>query len=347
MAEYISFQPSDFFNPVLWTGTGSSNDITGVGFQPDWVWIKLRSGATTYTSRIFDAVRGVTKTITSQNSGAEATEAASLSAFLSDGFTVVSGDEVNQSGGSYLYVSWNWLANGQGSSNTDGSINSTYTSANTTSGFSIVQYTGTGSNATIGHGLGVVPKMIWVKKLSGTGSWTVYNNRIGNTRYLQMNGSGAQQTGSTIWNDTTATSSVFSVGTDGDVNGSGATYIAYCFADIKGYSKIGKYVGNGNADGSFVYTGFRPAFIIFKRIDSTGDWLMFDRTRSPSNVTKKTLEANDAAAEGNISDIDMLSNGFKLRYTDGDTNASGGGYIYSSFAEFPIVSSNSIPGTAR
>lgn len=344
MADYISFQPSDYYNTKLYTGTGSSNAITGVGFQPDWVWIKVRSEANDHEA--YDAVRTATERLIPDTSAAEDTNTAGLTAFGADGFTVNTGHAVNKS--TATYVAWNWKAGTTTGIAGSPTITPTSYSFNATSGFSIIAYTGTGVAATLPHGLGVVPKMIWVKKRSGTGAWTVYNNSIGNTKYLQLDGSSAPQTGSTIWNDTTPTSSVFSVGTDGDVNGSSATYIAYVFVDIKGYSKVGSYLGNGNIDGTFVYTGFRPAFILTKKTSGTGYWTIWDNKRDPYNWCGQKLYPNtdDAEQTEATGNCDFVSNGIKWRNT-GASNNSGATFLYMAFAEFPIVSSNYIPGTAR
>ena len=338
---------TDHFNTKLYTGTGSAQSITGVGFQPDWSWIKNASSGSNYSHTLTDAVRGVTKHNASNNSNAEYTSTTEITSFNSDGFSVGTDVGVNSNGSTI--VSWNWKANGQGSSNTDGSINTTYTSANTTAGISIIQYTGTGSNATIGHGLGAVPSVILVKKTSGTGDWIGYFKSLGNTKNARLNETEAADTNSTVWNSTTPTSSVFSVGTFGETNGSGATFVAYCFAEKTGFSKFGSYTGNGNADGVFIYTGFKPAFIITKRTDSGDFWMMQDSARSPTNVANKYIQANASAAESTTNDValDMLSNGFKLRNTGAHYNGSGGSYIYLAFAEEPLVGSNNIPATAR
>jgi hypothetical protein len=337
-------KPSEYFNTKLYTGNSTiTNAITGVGFQPDWVWLKGRTIAESH--RIYDAVRGASNHISSNASVAE-TSTFPLTSFDSDGFTIGSADDsVN---GAYNYVAWNWLAdNTSGSSNTDGSITSTV-SASTTSGFSIVTYTGTGSNATIGHGLGSAPSVVICKQLSGTQQWINYHNSIGATQYLHLNGTDAANTASTIWNDTEPTTSVFSVGTVANCNASGGTYVAYCFAEKKGFSKFGSYTGNGDADGTFVYTGFKPAFVIHKRTDSAGySWLIHDNKRPDYNSTDKILEADLANAEQSNYHMDLLSNGFKHRITSGSTNASGGTYIYMAFAEEPLVGTNNIPATAR
>ena len=336
-------KPSDYFNTKLYTGTGSSNAITGVGFQPDFTWIKQRSNAENHA--LFDAVRGVTKYVKSDETASEVTEASSLSAFGTDGFTVVSSGKTNTSG--RTYASWNWLANGAGAANTDGSISSTV-SANTTSGFSIVQYTGNASaGATIGHGLGSVPKMVIVKKTNAAKDWNVYHVGMGATKGMYLNLTNAEQT-HTNWNNTTPTSSVFSIGSDDQVNGSGQTYIAYCFADVQGYSKFGSYVGNGNADGTFVYTGFKPAFVMTKEWEGTSDWYINDTTRDFNGTygNDASLLANTSGAEFTSSslNVDMLSNGFKLRSANPSTNEVAG-YIYMAFAEQPLVGDN--PATAR
>ena len=247
---------TDYFNTKLYTGTGSTNAITGVGFQPDMVWSKNRS--TTFNHQINDAVRGVNKQIAPNLTNAQETNTGELTAFGSDGFTVGSGGTLNGSGNNIC--SWNWLANGQGSANSDGDITSTV-SANTTSGFSIVKYTGNGStNQTVGHGLGLVPKLIINKQLT-TQNWFVYHHSIGNTDALKLNTTDAKTT-SSAWNNTTPTSSVFTIGTSSSTNVSGEDFINYCFAEKTGFSKFGSYVGNANADGAFIYTGFKPALLM-------------------------------------------------------------------------------------
>ena len=342
---YISFQPSDHFNTKIFTGNGSTQSITGVGFEPSLTWIKNRDHAN--HNVLFDAVRGGSKVIYANLANAEAT-ASGVTAFDSDGFTLGNDSDTNRNTNSH--ASWNWLANGQGSSNTDGSINTTYTSANTTSGFSIVKYTGTGSNATVGHGLGAVPKMIIIKCLQQTHWWFVYHSAVGNTKKLNLNTTNDSGSASAnYWNNTTPTSSVFSVGTETGVNQSGQDYIAYCFAEKKGFSAMGSYTGNGNADGSFIYTGFSPAFVIVKQTNASGEsWKMYDNKRPGYNLVNNWLEPDDSQAEGTGSNqIDMVSNGFKARATNTAMNASGSTYIFMAFAEAPLVGSNNIPATAR
>ena len=335
---------TDHFNTKLYTGNGSTNAITGVGFQPDWLWFKNR--ADTYNNHVFDVVRGVNQQLQVDSNGAESTYATSMTSFDSDGFTLGNNNNINYNGNNH--VAWCWKAgNSQGSSNTDGSINTTYTSVNTTAGFSISKYTGTGSNATIGHGLGAVPKMILVKRTNTTGNWTMYHNSIGATKYIYLNQTAVEATAAGIWNNTTPTSSVFSVGTDGEVNASGSTYIAYAFAEKVGYSKFGLYEGNGNTQGAFVHTGFKPAFVILKGKGNTSNWGMHDGVRDIDNPISKGLIANTSAAEDTSTFMDFLSNGFQLRSTSTNRNASGQGYIYWAFAERPFVATNDVPTTAR
>ena len=348
---YISFQPSDYFNTQLYTGTGSTNAQTGVGFQPDWVFIQNRGG--TYANVVFDVVRGTTKLLEPQGSGAEATVSDTLTSFDSDGFTLGadSSNYCNRSSSPNTYAAWNWRAGGgQGSSNTDGSINTTYTSVNTTSGFSISTYTGTGSAATIGHGLGATPDYIIVKNRSDSGeSWMVWNNVLAANKYLLLNTTGAEATDTTIWNNTLPTSSVFSIGTHDTVNKSGSNYVAYCFTNIKGFSKVGSYTGNGGTDGPFVYTGFKPAWVMIKASSrSTDNWLILDNKRSTYNPANNGLFPNNASsAEGTGYKRDFLSNGFKVRESGANQNGSGHTFTYIAFAEEPLVSSNNIPATAR
>ena len=330
-------QAGKYFNPVLYTGTGSSQSITGVGFQPDWTWLKNRSAGNNH--QLFDAVRGVQKAIYSDLTLAEATNANALTAFGSDGFTLGSESGINGSGSSF--VSWNWKANGSGSSNTAGSITSTV-SANTTSGFSVVTYTGQSGAGTVGHGLGVAPAMIIVKSRSnGAYGWAVWHSTFTQSEYLLMETTDVKGTASNYWNSSAPSTwtSAFGVGAGPKyVNNSGDTFVAYCFAQIAGYSAFGSYTGNGSTDGAFIYTGFRPAYVMIKRTDTSGEWVLKDTTRSPYNADGNTLLANRSDAEygsGNTS-IDELSNGFKCRTTSASANASGGTYVYMAFASNPF-----------
>ena len=340
MAYSSIVKPGDYFNNKIYTGTGSSNALTGVGFQPDWTWIKKRSGAGSHS--LFDSVRGVTKLISSNTTSAEATLSGGLTAFGTDGFTVGSDGDVN--GNSATYVSWNWLA-GTTSGLSGGTITPSAYSINATSGFGIYKYTGTGSAGTIAHGLGKVPKMIIVKPTSTTGPWVCYHVAIGNDKGIVLNTTAAEYSNSN-WASTTPTTSVISLRAGGDVNTSSETYIAYVFCDVEGYSKIGSYTGNGNADGTFVYTGFKPAWVMFKRFDSTSNWIVFDSKRGVHNLNDNYLYPNANGAEGTSSSsgVDLLSNGFKQRNTYADANTSTGTYIYMAFAENPFVADDS--GTA-
>jgi len=338
-------KPNEYFNTVLYTGTGATQSISGVNFKPDFVWIKRRNGAAGHMLQ--DVVRGSTERLRSDNTDAEITTATAVTSFDSDGFSLGAEGGVNTN--TATYASWNFLAGGTASSNTDGSITSSV-SANTTSGFSIVSYTGTGSNATVGHGLGVAPSVIITKNRSTTSNWLVYhhkNTSAPQTDYLSLNLTSATADLNTPWNDTAPTSSVFSVGTASGSNGSGNDMIAYCFAEKKGFSKFGSYTGNGSTDGTFVYTGFKPAFIIAKVSDGTGSWLMHDTTRDIDNPVIEDLYPNLSNAETGNTRYDILSNGFKLRNTFTNSNNSGSTYIYMCFASNPFVTSTGVPATAR
>jgi len=341
---YISFQPSAHFNTKLWTGTGSENAITGVGFQPDWVWIKNRAAAE--QNKLYDAVRGVTKNIYSNLTNPEGTDAQSLKSFDSDGFTL--GTEAAINGNGQNIVGWNWKANGAGSANTDGTINTTSTSANTTAGISIITYTGTGSNATIGHGLGAAPKAVIIKKTNATADWVIGQEGLGGWNYVLNFTNSARADQSAQFQSTAPSSSVITLGTDGQVNASGDNYVCYAFAEKKGFSKFGSYTGNGNADGAFVYTGFKPAMVIIK-LYSTGseNWRMFDNKRIGYNPNNYKLYPSLNSVEGTSDLIDLYSNGFKPRTTSIESNGSGNGYNYMAFAEEPLVASNGTPATAR
>ena len=339
-------KPTDHFNTKLYTGTGSSHAVSGIGFQPDWVWIKCRDDS--HNHQVFDVVRGVHKRMRTDTDGAETESSESLKSFDSDGFTLGTQANVNASAsGDNSFVSWNWLAGGSASSNTDGDITSSV-SANTTAGFSIVSYTATGSGTTVGHGLGAIPKAYFLKNRASA-SWVCYFEAIGNTKFLQLDLTNAAGTASEAFNDTSPTSSVFSVGSDTTGNANSNNYIAYVFAEKQGYSKIGSYTGNGNANGTFVYTGFRPAWILLKQSSTSGaGWRIHDNKRGISgNPEDETLYASANNAESTGRDVDFLSNGFKLRTDSGDGNSSGSTYIYMAFAESPFVNSNGVPCNAR
>ena len=342
-------KPSLQFNTKLYTGNNNvTQTISGVGFQPDFTWIKCRSDAE--FNHLADAVRGANKFLHSNNTDAERTGSRSSGyntmAFTADGFSLTNptatNDELNF--GSRTYASWNWKANGSGVANTAGTISSTV-SANTTSGFSIVSYTYTSGSVTVGHGLGVAPSMIIVKARSVADNWRVYHKSLGNSAFIPFT-TAAQTTGSTAWNSTSPTSSVFSLGS---FWGGTDTHIAYCFADVKGFSKFGSYTGNGSTDGTFVYTGFKPAFVMFKNTNAgSTNWTIVDNKRNTFNPETQWLYANASDAEIDPSaPSDFLSNGFKLRTTGSYANTSSQTYIYMAFAEQPLVGTNNIPATAR
>ena len=346
---YITFKPTDYFNTVLWAGNGSANrNITGVGFQPDWVWVKNRSRSSNHT--IVDILRGSGSypMSSSNNSVQDSGDTNQVEGFISDGFTV--GSSTNTNANSENLVGWSWRANGAGSSNSDGSISSTV-SVNTTAGFSIVSYAGNGASsgtATVGHGLGAVPQVVLQKRATGSGqNWHMYHVGTGNGSALILNDTQAKNTQTDYWGDTTPTSSVVTVGPN---NLSTGTNILYCFTEKKGFSKFGIYTGNGVADGAFIYTGFKPAWLMAKEVSQSGEsWIILDNTRSIFNVTDEVLFANaNQQEEANQSSkgIDFLSNGFKIRSTDAVLN-DGEQYIYMAFAEEPLVASNGDPATAR
>ena len=336
---------TDYFNTKLYTGTGSSNALTGVGFQPDWVWMKRRDGTSSH--RLCDAVRGTTKLLQSNATDAEQTGADTLTSFDSDGFTLgADAAPYNVNVNSQTMAAWCWKAGGSGSSNSDGSITSTV-SASTTSGVSIVTWTG--NSGSIGHGLGVKPAMIVAKSRGATGGWYVTHKSLSaemQDNYMFWNTTSANTTNNDIWGGE-PTTSTFSVGSGLIGN---TTHVAYVFAEKKGFSKFGSYTGNGNVNGPFIYTGFKPAFIMLKKTSGTGDWFINDVKRNTFNVVNTQLYPNlDAAEENtNATQLDILSNGFKLRGTSSNALNSGNDvYLYMAFAEEPLVSSNNIPATAR
>ena len=325
---------------TLWTGTGSSLAITNAaGFAPDLVWIKSRSNA--YVHTLEDTVRGVSKYIDSASTAAEVNDPTNfITAFNSNGFTQAGNSAVGGNGATY--VGWQWKAGGTAVSNTSGTITSSV-SANTTAGFSVVTYTGTGANATVGHGLGVAPSMIIIKGRSNAYSWAVYHTSLGNTKGIYLNETTAQSTDSAFWNNTSPTSSLFSLGNGYSLNKSSDTYVAYCWTPIAGYSAFGSYAGNGSTDGPFIYLGFRPKFVMVKRSDSTGNWILLDTSRTPYNYQTNGLLPNLSDAEQSTTGSwgwDFLSNGFKLRDNGIQDNSASGSYIYMAFAENPFKYAN-------
>ena len=337
-------KPSDYFVSNLHTGNGSTQNITGLDFAPNWVWIKGRNQARNHT--IFDSVRGVQKQIHSNKTSAESTQDNALSSFNSDGFSL--GDNTGVNENTTTYVAWNWKAgtsfSNDASSTSIGSIDSAG-SVNTTAGFSIVTFTG--NSGGIAHGLGQKPDMVIIKPRNVSGSWIVTHKGLGaemQDYYLFLDTTAAKATSNDIWGGepTTTTFSVSSSLIDS------ANYVAYCFAEKKGYSKFGSYTGNGNADGTFVYTGFKPALIIQKNSGATGNWILYDNKRDVDNVANKILIPNNSSAEASACDVDLLSNGFKFRaVNDASSNKSANTYIYMAFAEYPFTSSTGTPVTAR
>ena len=355
--------PTKFFSTTLWVAdNASSRSLTGFGHQPDLVWTKHRgSGATNPT--FTDSVRGGDKQMgTSSNAAEDSGSHGKISSFDSDGITVIDGtngtyprlyfNSLNPFGASVggNYVGWSWKAGGSASSNGDGSITSTV-SNNSTSGISIGTYTGNGTaGATVGHGLGANPDVLIVKERGNTNSWVFSHKDLTDQSgyYLLLNSTGAQATDN-WFNNTSPTSTVFSTNST-PTNRSSGTYVFYAFKEVKGYSKFGSYTGNGNADGTFVYTGFAPAFVMFKRSDSTSNWIIFDQKRGLHNLNDNYLYANATSAEGTSSSsgVDLLSNGFKQRNTYADANTSSGTYIYMAFAENPFVTEGTkAAGTAK
>ena len=334
--------PGEYFKTVLWTGDGNSGrSITGVGFQPDFVWFKQRTINGTY-HQLYDSIRGPAKVLFSNDSIAEFDRTDGLTSFNDDGFSL--GNHTQTNNNNEPYVGWCWKAGGAAVSNTDGSITS-QVSANQTAGFSIVSYTGNAtSGATVGHGLAKTPKMVIVKERTPTANnWPVYHASSGNTKALYLdltNDQGGNFTGA--WNNTTPTSSLITLGNSNETNRSGSSFIAYCWAEIEGFSKFGSYIGNGSADGPFVYTGGRPAFVMIKRIDSADNWFIHDSSRTPNNPSNLYSMANLNNTEQQFSIIDFVSNGFKLRNVGGGGyNGSGGTYIFACFMESPFTTANS------
>jgi hypothetical protein len=325
-----------YFDATLYTGNGSSQSVTNSGsMQPDFVWIKSRSNSSFH--HLVDVVRGTNSTLYSNSDEAQSADTNVITAFNSNGFSVGSNAGVN--GNARTYVGWQWDAGTSTVTNTSGSI-SAQVRASTTAGFSVVTYTGTGSAATIGHGLGISPRMIIVKRRNSSGNWAVFHSNAGNEAVAFLNSNAAfSSPETTYWNATSPTSTVFSVGTNSAVNASGGTYVAYVFAQVSGYSSIGRYTGNGSTDGPFVYTGFRPRYIMIKNRDSTGAWMVSDTARFPINVVNGAIEAQSSAAEftgDSFYQYDILSNGFKIRGVSSAINSNGGAYMYIAFAESPF-----------
>ena len=318
-------KPSDYFETKLYTGNGGTQSITGLDFAPSWVWIKRRSS--TQKHGLYDTVRGATKVLASDATDAEATHDA-LTAFGTDGFTLGNIGRTNTN--NETYVAWSWKETA-------------------TAGFDIVAYTGTGSSNAVSHSLSATPNMMIIKNRDDSDSWYVWHQGLGAvaSNYINLDTTGAK---SSVSDGITAiSSSNFTVNTRGDVNENNMKYIAYCFAEKKGYSKFSSYIGNGNADGTFVYTGFKPAFTIIKPTSIAGDWRMHDNKRNPHNVLTQTLKPNSSGADDATASglLDYTSNGFKWRTNSTYSNGSGVSFIYMCFASNPFTTSTGVPATAR
>ncbi len=321
--------PELYFQTELYTGNDGTQSLTLDGdedMQPDFVWFKARSGdAASHT--LFDSVRGAQKRLNADSGNAESTLTTGLSSFDSDGFSIGSNADMNTDG--VTHVAWCWKESA-------------------TAGFDIVSMTGTGSARTQAHSLSAVPQWIFVKELDNAGSWYTYTESQGNTKAMFLNATNAVSAGSSgYWNDTTPTSSVFSLGTDGGVNQASTAYVAYVFRSVQGFSKFGTFLANSNVDGPFVYLGFRPALVIVKCASDVNDWAAFDAKRSTVNPVDDSIYPNTTATENTNHIIDFLSNGFKIRDSDGTVNSTGNTYIYMAFAEAPFVNSNGVPCNAR
>ena len=340
---------TDHFNTVTYTGNSTAKNIQGVGFKPDWVWIKNRT--TTDSHVLFDAVRTATKRLSTPSTDAQQTQSSELTAFLADGFSIGTGDNVNR-GPSDNFVSWNWKANGAGSSNSDGSITSTV-SANSAAGVSIVKWTGNAtSGATVGHGLGAAPKVIITKRIDGgTNNWVVGHGEIGFTKRIYINSGAAAATDSGSWNNTAPSSTYFTVGSNNESNGSGYEFISYCFVEKTGFSSFGYYKSNGSTDGPFVFTnGVKPKFLFIKNSDDSSEWEIYDSKRIGYNDANYHLNAHNNAVEATLSGrVSLLSNGFKIKVTNSgpvNSGTSGRNYIYLCFGQ-SLVGSNQVPSTGN
>ena len=347
MAVYTTIDdPEAYFQVKTYTGTGSSQAITFDGdtdMQPDWCWIKNSTSISDHV--LYDAVRGVGLSLHSNEVDGEDTQADGLTAFGTDGFTVGADDKSNNSGSTL--VAWCWKAGTTSGIAGSPSITPTGYSFNATSGCSIIAYDGTGSNATLPHGLGVAPKAVFVKRLDTGGDWLVYHEKVEATEYLRLDNNQAETTSSTAWNDTAPTSTLFSIGDRNEVNNSSGNYVAYCFAEKQGYSKFGSYTGNGSTSGPMIWLGFRPAYVMIKKTNSTGNWCIYDNRREGYNPDNDELYADLTNSLGDVEYVDILSNGFKLTSTTSATNNSGDTYVYFAFAHSPFVNSNGVPTNAR
>ena len=347
---------SKYFQVGLWSGNDSTQTITNDGnsdLQPDWVWIKRRTGSA-INHLLYDSTRGATKSLNVNETDAEGTRADGLTGFNSDGFDLGAGGGENSSGNTF--VGWQWAANGGSRTtfNESGANPGGGYQANTTAGFSIVDYTGTGSAGTVSHGLGVTPKMIWIKDRDEAGAWIVYHENLGNTHFMRLNVTTASASESSNFNNTSPTSSVFTVGTSTNVNKDGNKYIAYCFAPVKGYSMFGTYksVGNNNdqTGGEFIFTGFEPSLVIVKNLDADKNWIMISDGINPVNPADSVFyvdASNSEVTYGSGKGADLLSTGFKIYSGDSHLSNDGDDYIYMAWGKRPLVSSTGTPVAAR
>ena len=341
MAEYISFQPSDFFNPVLYTGTGAEQTISGVGFEPGLTWCKDRTNS--YDQVWYDAARGATKRITCNTDTVESDQAQGLKSWNSDGFVVGTGSNINNN--TNEFVSWNWKT-GTTSGLSGGTITPSAYSFNATSKCGIYKRTGTASAGTITHGLGGVPQMIISKNLTDTSNWRVYHVALGSGNGINLNETAGDYSDANLWNGTDPTSTVYSIGSSNDTNKSGSDFVDYVFCEVPGFSSIGKYKGTGNTKGPMIYTGFKPSFIIAKRWNSTPNWLVWDNKRDGYNEANKVLYPDLTDAEPGDNYVNLFSNGFKLVDGAAECNADGGYFLYMAFGQ-SLIGSNGVVGTAR
>ena len=354
MAYTTITDPSAHFQTVLYSGNGGgSNAITNDGnsnLQPDWVWVKERTSTSSHA--LTNSNNGAGYILSSNNTN-EQSSASAFSSFNSDGFTVGSDGKTNESG--QTYVGWQWKANGGNLTTVaESGSNVGYSrQVNTTAGFAIIKYTGIGSAAAVIHGMSATPSFFTVKRLTGNGySWYTYHHKntiYPNTENLYLNNSDATTDMDTVWNDQYPTSTEIKLGTNAGVNADGVDYIMYAFAEKQGYSKFGSYVGNGNADGPFVYTGFKPGWLMIKRTSGSGWWNINDYKRNSYNLEGQLVAANEEDAQYGSNPVDMLSNGFKLRVpnANSDQNENNSNYVYVAFAENPFVATNGVPTTAR
>ena len=337
--------PTLYFNTILYTGNETGRTLTGVGFQPDFTWIKQRNRSDPHI--LVDSVRGGTKELSVERTSAEHTEAQGLQSFNSDGFVLGTHVDVNRN--STNMVAWSWKGGGSASNNTDG--NKTISlSVNTTAGFSVGTYAGTGQDSTIGHGLGAVPDWLMIKnRSSGSRKWQLWHNGLtGTNKYLAIDRSDAELTDSASWDNTAHSNTVWNTYGSGEANQNGENFVCYAWTSIQGFSDFGSYTGNGNADGPFIYTGFKPAWIMTKQINGGSSWIVHDNKRDPINAVTEYFTVEEPDAAGTLANsFDLCSNGFKVRTSNGDRNSSGDSFAYWAFAESPLVNSEGIPNNAR